>query len=219
VRSIRDAECLTRDALLKPTPCPRRAVGGRRPADIQDQTITDPRDTAWARREADCCTKQSDTFPFDPSQTSRVRLKWQHADPTRTSGRRGTDCCMLPTIRDGTSYSLDPKMIEAGVLAYWTGPDKETFVAVKDANVLGTYYMRPSHSGGGKHELKDLPKSLRCSQCGERDFRVSIARARRYGVVWAQVRLQFQALGQRQGVVHFNAIITTRRITSGEELK
>ena len=42
-------------------------------------------------------------------------------------------------------------MTEAEALAYWLGPDKETFVAVEDGNVLGTYYMRPNQAGGGKH--------------------------------------------------------------------
>ena len=42
-------------------------------------------------------------------------------------------------------------MTEAEALAYWMGPDKETFVAVEDGNFLGTYYMRPNQAGGGKH--------------------------------------------------------------------
>jgi L-amino acid N-acyltransferase YncA len=58
---------------------------------------------------------------------------------------------IVPTIRDGSTYSLDPTMTEAEALAYWLGPDKETFVAVEDGNVLGTYYMRPNQAGGGKH--------------------------------------------------------------------
>ena len=58
---------------------------------------------------------------------------------------------IVPTIRDGSTYSLDPTMTEAEALAYWMGPDKETFVAVEDGNVLGTYYMRPNQAGGGKH--------------------------------------------------------------------
>jgi ribosomal protein S18 acetylase RimI-like enzyme len=42
-------------------------------------------------------------------------------------------------------------MSEAGVLSYWTGPDKETFVAEEDGVILGTYYMRPNQAGGGRH--------------------------------------------------------------------
>jgi hypothetical protein len=58
---------------------------------------------------------------------------------------------IVPIIRQGTTYTLDPDMSEADALAYWTGPDKETFVAEQDAAVLGTYYMRPNQAGGGRH--------------------------------------------------------------------
>jgi ribosomal protein S18 acetylase RimI-like enzyme len=58
---------------------------------------------------------------------------------------------ILPTIRDGTTYALDADMHEADLLAYWLGPDKETFVAVEDGQIVGTYYMRPNQAGGGRH--------------------------------------------------------------------
>lgn len=58
---------------------------------------------------------------------------------------------ILPTIREGTTYSLDPKMSEADALAYWIGPDKETFVAEDAGQIAGTYYMRPNQAGGGRH--------------------------------------------------------------------
>ena len=58
---------------------------------------------------------------------------------------------ILPTIRDGTTYSLDADMGEADALAYWMGPDKETFVAEEEGGIVGTYYMRPNQSGGGRH--------------------------------------------------------------------
>lgn len=58
---------------------------------------------------------------------------------------------ILPVIRAGTTYALDPGMSEADALAYWLGPDKETFVAEADGAILGTYYMRPNQAGGGSH--------------------------------------------------------------------
>jgi ribosomal protein S18 acetylase RimI-like enzyme len=58
---------------------------------------------------------------------------------------------ILPTIREGATYSLDPEMTEADALAYWMGPDKETFVAEAEDIIVGTYYMRPNQSGGGRH--------------------------------------------------------------------
>jgi len=42
-------------------------------------------------------------------------------------------------------------MTRADALAYWTNPDRETFVAEQDGAVLGTYYLKPNQLGGGAH--------------------------------------------------------------------
>ena len=58
---------------------------------------------------------------------------------------------IMPTIREGGTYALDPGLSEAEALAYWMGPDKETFVAVDEGRIVGTYYMRANQQGGGRH--------------------------------------------------------------------
>lgn len=58
---------------------------------------------------------------------------------------------ILPTIREGTTYALDREMSAAEALAYWMGPDRETFVALDDGKVVGTYYLRANQAGGGRH--------------------------------------------------------------------
>lgn len=58
---------------------------------------------------------------------------------------------IVPTIRDGSTYALDPGMSEAEALAYWMDADKRTFVAEEDGVVLGTYYLRTNQAGGGSH--------------------------------------------------------------------
>ncbi|MCA3239014.1 MAG: GNAT family N-acetyltransferase [Curvibacter sp.] len=58
---------------------------------------------------------------------------------------------ILPVIRAGTTYALDPDMSPEDALAYWTGPDRETFVAEANGVLLGTYYLRPNQAGGGRH--------------------------------------------------------------------
>jgi ribosomal protein S18 acetylase RimI-like enzyme len=58
---------------------------------------------------------------------------------------------ILPTIREGATYALDPEMSEADALAYWFGAEKDTFVAEEDGAILGTYFLRPNQAGGGKH--------------------------------------------------------------------
>lgn len=58
---------------------------------------------------------------------------------------------IMPTIRAGTTYALDPEMNEAEAFAYWMSEDKQTFVAVENGAVLGTYYLRRNQDGGGAH--------------------------------------------------------------------
>lgn len=56
-----------------------------------------------------------------------------------------------PTIRAGETYALACDMSEAAALAYWTGADRETFVAEADGRILGTYVLRANQPGGGAH--------------------------------------------------------------------
>jgi L-amino acid N-acyltransferase YncA len=56
-----------------------------------------------------------------------------------------------PVIRAGDTYTLNTEMSAADALAYWCGPDKETFVAEEDGVIVGTYYIRANQAGGGKH--------------------------------------------------------------------
>ncbi len=58
---------------------------------------------------------------------------------------------LLPTFRAGDTYAIDPDISESDALAYWTGPDRKTFVAELDGQVVGTYYIRPNQAGGGAH--------------------------------------------------------------------
>jgi GNAT superfamily N-acetyltransferase len=56
-----------------------------------------------------------------------------------------------PTIRAGETYPLARDMSEAEALSYWMGSNHETFVAVEDERILGTYYLRANQAGGGEH--------------------------------------------------------------------
>jgi L-amino acid N-acyltransferase YncA len=67
------------------------------------------------------------------------------------SDARAITAILMPIIRAGTTYALDPDMSEGDALAYWMGPDKETFVTEDEGRVIATYYMRPNQSGGGRH--------------------------------------------------------------------
>ena len=58
---------------------------------------------------------------------------------------------IVPTFREGSTYTIDPDISEADALAYWLSADKETFVAEADGMILGSYFMRPNQAGGGRH--------------------------------------------------------------------
>ena len=56
-----------------------------------------------------------------------------------------------PTIRAGETYALPRDMSEADAPSYWMGSDRQTFVAVADGRIAGTYYLRANRAGGGDH--------------------------------------------------------------------
>jgi ribosomal protein S18 acetylase RimI-like enzyme len=56
-----------------------------------------------------------------------------------------------PVIRKGETYALPREMARADALAYWTGPDRQTFVAEVDGTIAGTFYLRANQAGGGAH--------------------------------------------------------------------
>ena len=68
--------------------------------------------------------------------------------PARAADHAAIARIIVPTIRAGETYALDRDLSEADALAYWTGADRETFVAEADGAVLGTYYLRANQAGG-----------------------------------------------------------------------
>ena len=69
----------------------------------------------------------------------------------RASDAQAIWSIIRPIIRAGETYALDPGMGETEALAYWFGPDKETFLAEENGTPLGTYYLRANQGGGGSH--------------------------------------------------------------------
>lgn len=58
---------------------------------------------------------------------------------------------MEPMIRAGETYTFPQDIGKAETLTYWTGDDRETFVAEVDGEVLGTYYLKANQPGRGDH--------------------------------------------------------------------
>lgn len=71
--------------------------------------------------------------------------------PAAEGDRAAIWSILEPMIRAGETYTIPRDISEAEALAYWLGPDRETFVAERDGLVLGTYYIRANQPGGGAH--------------------------------------------------------------------
>ena len=71
--------------------------------------------------------------------------------PLRPADHAALPAILMPVIRAGETYALDPAMSEAAALAYWLAPDKTGFVAERGGRILGIYYLRANQAGGGAH--------------------------------------------------------------------
>jgi RimJ/RimL family protein N-acetyltransferase len=54
-------------------------------------------------------------------------------------------------IEAGESYPYPKEMSKEEARVEWMSPPKRVFVAVLDAKVIGTYYIKPNQSGRGSH--------------------------------------------------------------------
>jgi ribosomal protein S18 acetylase RimI-like enzyme len=56
-----------------------------------------------------------------------------------------------PVIRAGETYTLPRDLGREEAMAYWLEKGHEVFVAEDASVVVGTYYLRANHRGGGEH--------------------------------------------------------------------
>lgn len=52
---------------------------------------------------------------------------------------------------DGTTYAVPRDIDKTAALELWAKTPKATFVATQGGEILGTYYIRTNHKGGGAH--------------------------------------------------------------------
>jgi len=71
--------------------------------------------------------------------------------PATVSDHAAIWAILEPVIRAGETYALPRDMPRGAALAYWTGPDRETFIAEANGAIIGTYYLKPNQLGGGAH--------------------------------------------------------------------
>jgi ribosomal protein S18 acetylase RimI-like enzyme len=56
-----------------------------------------------------------------------------------------------PTFRAGETYPIPRDVSRTDALAYWRTPGHAVFVAERDDQIAGTYYLRANNRGGGAH--------------------------------------------------------------------
>jgi GNAT superfamily N-acetyltransferase len=71
--------------------------------------------------------------------------------PATDDDRDALWAILEPVIRAGETYALPQNMSRRQALDYWSESTHEVFVAEADGGVVGTYFMRANHFGGGAH--------------------------------------------------------------------
>ncbi|MVM34471.1 GNAT family N-acetyltransferase [Spirosoma sp. HMF4905] len=56
-----------------------------------------------------------------------------------------------PVIAGGDTYAFDPNSSKEKMLAYWYGPDRHTYVAELNGNLVGTFVLRDNQPDLGSH--------------------------------------------------------------------
>ena len=104
-----------------------------------------------------------------------------------------------PTIRAGETYALPREMSEADAIEFWTGGNREAFVAEMEGEIVGTYYLRPNQLGGGSHVCN----------CGY----VTAPEATGRGVATAMCRDSFERARERgYRAMQFNVVVSTNTL-------
>jgi ribosomal protein S18 acetylase RimI-like enzyme len=84
--------------------------------------------------------------PSAPSDANAITIRRATAEDHETIWR-----ILEPTIRAGETYTLARDLNRDDALAFWFARGHETFVALIEERVLGTYFLRTNHGGGGSH--------------------------------------------------------------------
>ena len=121
-------------------PCLRRPRRARGPARPRPRRLCGGAGPPARRRSLAC-------RPPHPGRKRGV-MKIRAARPDDAPAIWGI---LEPVIRAGETWALPRDMSEDEAWAYWTAPDREAFVAEADGRILGTYFLRANHLGGGGH--------------------------------------------------------------------
>lgn len=69
----------------------------------------------------------------------------------RAEDRDAVWAVLEPVLRAGETYTQARDIARDEALAYWLRDDHEVFVAERDGEILGTYFLCANQGGGGSH--------------------------------------------------------------------
>jgi ribosomal protein S18 acetylase RimI-like enzyme len=71
--------------------------------------------------------------------------------PARASDHDSLWRILEPVLRAGETYTQPRDISRDDAIAYWARDDHEVFVAERDGEILGTYFLCANQAGGGSH--------------------------------------------------------------------
>ena len=102
----------------------------------------------------------------------------------------------LAIVRQGDTYAYDPHSTKADAIHHWIDYPLQTYVAERDGDILGTYYIKPNQPGLGNH-ICNCGYMVAASARGQ-----GIATAMCHHSQTEAIRLGFQAM-------QFNLVVST----------
>lgn len=57
----------------------------------------------------------------------------------------------MEIVAAGETFALPTDLSREGALAFWFGNENRVFVCEEQGRILGSYYLKPNHSGPGDH--------------------------------------------------------------------
>jgi len=145
---------------------------------------------------------------LDKPRLSRLRGIMIRFDKIAASHWPTVWAMLKPVFRAGETYPQPVDISEAEARRFWMQPPLETYVAVEDDKVLGTFYIKPNQPGLGAHVCNCgyvVGEAARGRGLGAQMCAWSQAEARRLGYLAMQYNLVVStnekavALWQRQG--------------------
>lgn len=116
--------------------------------------------------------------------------------PATEADRPAVLSIVAPVFRAGETYTMPTGLTDDEVLAYWFNPAHETFVAVDDGVVLGTFYLKANQLGPGAH----------VANCGY----MTAEAARGRGIARAMCEFSLQRARERGfRAMQFNHVVST----------